>query len=98
PRFVAELDRWVDPSVAPAVLRQADAQGLARRERWAAGQGAPIPTPANGVGRLTDRPVAKALAKVREEVELDEDDATALLSARGSAFQAVVRAADDLRR
>jgi FO synthase len=35
---------------------------------------------------------------VREEVELDEDDATALLRARGAACRAVLRAADDLRR
>jgi FO synthase len=97
PRYVAELDRWVDPAVAPAVLQHADAQGLARRERWAAGHGAPIPS-LNGTGRLNDKPVAEVLAKVREEVELDEDDTTVLLSARGPALEAIVRAADTLRR
>src|SRR5437763_1021257 len=50
------------------------------------------------VARIADAAVADALAKVREEVELDEEDTTALLSARGSALDAMLRAADALRR
>jgi len=98
PRYVADLQRWVDSAVAPAVLRKADADGLARTERWAAGAGAPVPRLPNGHGPVRDTAVLAALAKAREEIELDEDDATALLRARGAAFQAVVRAADGLRR
>jgi FO synthase len=98
PRFVADPDRWLDRAVAPAVLRKADADGLARSERWAAGAGTPIPRLPNGHGRVRDTGVLTALAKVREEVSLDEDDATALLRARGAAFRAVLRAADELRR
>jgi FO synthase len=41
---------------------------------------------------------ATALAKVRDEVELDEDDVTALFGARGREFDAVTAAADRLRR
>jgi FO synthase len=80
------------------VLRRADADGLARTERWAAGAGTPVPRLTNANGRVRDTRVLAALAKVREEVELDEDDATALLRARGTACRAVLRAADDLRR
>ena len=98
PEFVARLGRWVDPAAAPRVLLRSDADGLARSERWAAGAGAPIPRVSNGGGVVTDTAVASALAKAREEVELDEDDATALLRARGSALAAVLRAADALRR
>jgi FO synthase len=43
-------------------------------------------------------PIADALAKVRDEVELDEDDVTELFRARGRDFAAVVAAADALRR
>src|SRR5438445_2621155 len=50
PRYVADLQRWVDPAVAPAVLQKADADGLARTERWAAGAGAPVPRLPNGKG------------------------------------------------
>ncbi|HEX6700837.1 MAG TPA: 5-amino-6-(D-ribitylamino)uracil--L-tyrosine 4-hydroxyphenyl transferase CofH [Gaiellaceae bacterium] len=98
PRFVADLERWVDPRVAPAVLARADADGLARNDRWAAGTGAPIPRFAEHGRAATDAAVDGALAKVREEVELDEEDVTALLSARGPAFSAVLTAADALRR
>jgi FO synthase len=98
PRYVHDLQRWVDPKVAPAVLECADADGLARGERWAAGLGTPVPHLGNGGGAVVDMDVLEALAKVREEVELDEDDATALLSARGPALDAVLGAADALRR
>jgi FO synthase len=98
PRYVADHDRWLDPEVRPAVLRKADADGLARSERWAAGAGDPIPRLPNEDGRVRDTDVLAALEKVREEQPLGEDDATALLSARGPAFRAVLRAADTLRR
>jgi FO synthase len=52
----------------------------------------------NGSALRLSRPVAAALAKSRDEVELDEDDLTALFRARGSDFEAVRAAADDLRR
>ena len=38
PEYVAELDRWVDPAVAPHVRRAADASGLARDDAWAPGE------------------------------------------------------------
>src|SRR5205823_10210830 len=37
PEYVAALERWVDPAVAPRVLALADADGLAREDDWAAG-------------------------------------------------------------
>ena len=52
----------------------------------------------NGSGPKVSRPVAEALAKVGEGVELDEDDATVLFRARGTDFRAVTAAADALRR
>jgi FO synthase len=48
--------------------------------------------------RSISPPVAEALAKVREEVELAEDDITELFRARGHDFAVVVAAADALRR
>jgi FO synthase len=98
PRYVADHDSWIDPAVRPAVLRKADADGLARSERWAAGAGDPIPRLPNGHGRVRDTAVLAALEKVGAEDPLDADDATALLRARGAAFRAVLRAADTLRR
>ncbi|HEX6679249.1 MAG TPA: 5-amino-6-(D-ribitylamino)uracil--L-tyrosine 4-hydroxyphenyl transferase CofH [Gaiellaceae bacterium] len=52
----------------------------------------------NGSAPKVSQPVAEALAKLREGVELDEDDATELFRARGTDFGAVTAAADALRR
>jgi FO synthase len=123
PEYVAELEGWVDPAVAPNVLALADSEGFAREDEWAAGatadgnggqraallDGEPILLPATSVSRKSapvgngsapkaSQPIAEALAKVREGVELDEDDVTELFRARGRDFAAVVVAADALRR
>src|SRR5438067_85707 len=52
----------------------------------------------NGSASKVSRPVVEALAKVRDGIELDEDDATELFRARGTDFRAVTAAADALRR
>ena len=43
PAFVADAARWLDPGLAFAVADRADAEGLARDDRWAAGGTAPVP-------------------------------------------------------
>ena len=116
PEYVADVGAWCEPRVATAVLRRADASGLAREDGWAAGAAMPIPTsfaPLTSPGsslaythseasyvRMQDLTpsVGSALAKVREEVALDEDDVTALFEARGRSLDAVLQAADELRR
>ena len=117
PEYVADLERWADPAVVAAVLRRADADGLGREDRWAAGSpetpsAAGVATNLLPTASLTRKPVrvgagsrpkvsppiAQALAKSRAEDELDETDVTALLQARGPDLEAVLRAADDLRR
>ena len=37
PRFVSDLERWVDPGLRSAVLAASDGQGLGRETRWYAG-------------------------------------------------------------
>lgn len=116
PEYVADLERWAAPEVAVAVRRRADADGLAREDRWAAGatlspreSGATILLPTASVSRKSARvgagsapkltqTVADALAKSLAEEELDEQDVTALLGARGPDLTATLQAADRLRR
>jgi FO synthase len=119
PEYVADLARWADPGVAPAIRLRADGDGLAREDGWAAGASLPAPPfpepgatvllPAASVTRngapvgdggvtKASRPVAEALVKVSEETELEEEDITALLRARGRDLRAVLAAADQLRR
>jgi FO synthase len=98
PEYVAGLERWADPRVAAEIRRHADASGLARADGWAAGAPGPAPLLRATGRRGVSEPVAAALARVREEVELDEDAVTALFEARGADLGAVLTAADDLRR
>jgi FO synthase len=117
PEYLGEPGRWLAAAVAPAALRLADGDGLAREDDWAAGVSDYAPTslaggagvgpqPAgsssgplgNGSAAKVSPPIAQALAKLRAEVELDENDVAALLRARGGDFRAVTAAADALRR
>jgi FO synthase len=98
PEYVAELERWADPPVAAEIRRHADASGLAREDGRAAGAPGPAPTLRAAGRRRLSEPVAAALARVREGVELDEQAVTALFEARGADLGAVLAAADDLRR
>jgi FO synthase len=86
PEYVADLERWADPRVASEILRHADAGGLAREDRWAAGATTPAPRLPGGSPPL------------EVDGELDEDAITLLFSARGQDLAAVLAAADDRRR
>src|SRR3990172_6380157 len=43
PEYLADLETWADPAVAPFVRRAADAVGLARDDSWAPGEPGRIP-------------------------------------------------------
>ena len=96
PEYVAELDRWCDAAVAPAVRRRADLLGLAREDAWSPGETAPVPArfsrPFAGASAL-DPAVCSALGRA----ELGEEDVVALLRARGDDRRAVLARADALR-
>jgi FO synthase len=88
PEFVGELERWVDPAVAPFVRRATDAAGLARDDSWAPGEPSGIPfvvhRDAAPLGLVSD--------------DLGEDELTRLLSARGEELHRILGSADRLRR
>jgi FO synthase len=88
PEYVADLERWVDPAVAPHVRRASDATGLARDDSWAPGEPGAVPF-------VVARDVAP-LGLAGDE--LGEDELTRLLEARGAEAQRVLAAADRLRR
>ena len=88
PEHVADLARWVDPAVAPAVRRAADSLGLAREDRWA--PGAPVATPF-----IVNRDAAP-LELTGDE--LGEEEIVRLLATRGRERERVLAAADRLRR
>ncbi len=88
PEYVDDLERWVDPAVAPSVRRASDAAGLARDDSWAPGEPGSIPL-------VVSR---DALPLGLTSDDLGEDELTRLLSARGEELQRVLASADRLRR
>jgi len=88
PEHVADLERWADPAVAPAIRRAADAHGLAREDRWAPGEPVSVPFV---VGR-------DAAPLGLEGDELGVDELVRLFAARGRERERIFAAADALRR
>ncbi|MGH2768509.1 MAG: 7,8-didemethyl-8-hydroxy-5-deazariboflavin synthase CofG, partial [Actinomycetota bacterium] len=108
PRFAFDPE-WVAKALQPAVLRLADGEGLARFESWHAGDTAPPPSTErgrfappgfwSGSPRVRPRPSFEGvLERARACRELDENEITLLLSARGPELEALAAAADELRR
>lgn len=103
PGFVQDAARWLDPGVAKAVRKLADAEGLARDTAWSPGVAEAAPgTPDRPLG-ITPALVASAgldgvLGRAAAGHTLAEADIVRLLSARGAAAEAVVACADELRR
>ncbi|MSO85332.1 MAG: 7,8-didemethyl-8-hydroxy-5-deazariboflavin synthase subunit CofH [Rhodospirillales bacterium] len=95
PAYVRAATEWLDPETRPAVLRLADADGLARDD-WTAGKTEmppSMPAPALGPSGL-----AAILARARDGRLLAEAEICALFAARGPEVAAVRREADGLRR
>jgi FO synthase len=100
PAYARDAERWVDPALRTAVLRAIDAEGFARTDEWVPGADIepPILThPAErreaGEGKL-----APALDRILVGKVLGEADIVQLFAARGADFEAVCRAADELRQ
>jgi FO synthase len=77
---------WLEPALVTAALRRADADGLGREDRWAAGAATVVPL------------VPRDALPVDSRDELGEDELVRLFSARGAEAQRVYAAADALRR
>jgi FO synthase len=84
PEYVS--GRWLDAAVMPHVLHASDGEGLARDDRWAAGEQVAIPfTPRDAL------PLDSA-------DELGEDELARLFAARGHELHRIFASADRLRR
>jgi FO synthase len=104
PAFARDDRRWLDPAVRPAVLRQMDSEGFARRDAWVPGEEHPVPEVERA---LMSR--APAQAEVSTDLRAIVDrclsgdeprpaEVARLFQARGIDFAWVVSRADDLRR
>jgi FO synthase len=108
PRYAFDPS-WVAKPVRPKVLAAADGAALCREPGWHAGDVAPPRRPLPGTvvpaaywsgnGGVRLRPsFGRALDATVAGRELDEEQITLLLTARGPEAEALARAADDRRR
>jgi FO synthase len=88
PEHVLDLERWADPGVAPAIRRAADADGLAREDRWAPGEPGSVPF----LVRRDPAPLGLG------GEELGEAELVRLFAARDRERERVLASADRLRR
>lgn len=103
PQYVRTLTAWADPKLRAPIIRLSDSEGLARDTPWSPGDervapgsgGAALGPPAHGPASRSLDPM---FAQAARGDELSEADIVALFSARGAHAQAVVAAADALRR
>ena len=103
PRFARDPDAWVDAGLRKPLFDWIDGDGWPRQDEWRPGRVGPLP--ARALGLLRTKPRRRApeglrpvLDKARAGVTLEESDIVALFRARGDAFAAVCREADELRR
>lgn len=104
PAYAQSAQRWLDPALHTAVLRQSDSMGFARRDNWVPGEEQDIPvqemrllqkdSPSEGVSATLQEIVSRCSAGG----DITEPEITRLFEARGEEFAYVVRAADTLRR
>ncbi len=101
PDHAADPGRWLDPDVRFPVLDRSDAEGLARDDRWAAGDHEPPPVlvdPTRFPSKAAGGRVGEVLAGVAAGQQPGEEELVALFAARGPEVRAVAEVADDLRR
>ncbi|MEO7442932.1 MAG: 7,8-didemethyl-8-hydroxy-5-deazariboflavin synthase CofG, partial [Acidimicrobiales bacterium] len=100
PEYATQPARWLAPTMATAVLRCSDSEGLGRdQDPWCAGADAapplllPAPRRHGGGGAVAEVLTGVGLGQVPGEAEL-----VTLFGARGPEVAAVAEVADDLRR
>jgi FO synthase len=103
PPFVRDAARWFEPGIAKVMRRLADSEGLARDANWSPGVAHAAPgSPGRPLGVapaiVASLGLDRILVKAARAETLAPSEIVRLYEARGGAAEAVVVAADQLRR
>jgi FO synthase len=97
PKYLADADVWMTPTLRAATLRRADADGLGREDLWLTGDPNRA-IPARPTRLITEQSrLTEVLNRAADAEGLSEADSARLFQARGSDVQRVCDAADQLR-
>ena len=99
PDYIEKRDTWIDPALHTRVLRKIDAAGFARPDDWAPGgqgQGKVICHSRENGNPVDNK--TPLIDKAMTGIRLDEQEIASLFNARGADEDAVIQAADNLRR
>ena len=97
PAYIRKGSHWLAPEMETAILQASDGDGLARIEDWSPGSVAAPPLNGKRASPAPSDALRRTLTKARDGKGLDESEIVALFEARGDGFDAVCRAADELR-
>ena len=98
PAHASEGGRWVEAALQSRVMGAVDSQGFARVEHWAPGSTPPPPKNGTAAAGPVGRELHHILERAGAGETLVETEIVRLFGARGPEFEAVRRAADELRR
>ena len=99
PAYVRDAERWHSAGLLTALRRASDGDGYARPDGWSPGDaGATIPVATVIATTPVGDDLRAVIARAVAGETLGESEIVRLFAARGSEFDAVCAAADDLRR
>ncbi len=98
PTYAKDAATWAEKSMATAVLRLSDSEGLARKDTWYAGLGATIPDHYRRLIEHADQAKPSAqVARILDQTSFTEQDLITLFAAEDDDFAAIVHHADRMR-
>ncbi len=101
PEYVRDSERWLHPEIRTAVLKQADGQGLAKRDTWISGVEKQCPALEKRLvttrSNSASSDIKRAIDQCRSGQLPNESAIARLFTARGEDFSYVVAAANELR-
>ena len=97
PEYVRKADVWTDAAWHTALIRRVDAEGLPRIDAWSAGANT-APPAATRRSTSISRDISTTIHRAMNAEGLTEPEIVRMFTARGGDFEAVVSAANSLRR
>ena len=99
PAWALQTKQWINKPLRQKVHDLIDGRGLARRDDWMTGTSDTVPFALpTSPGMSASSPIIKVIDKAVAGRGLDEADVVRLFHADGAGFDAVISAADQLRR